>query len=175
MFLLPFRNPASPHCPFVSLSFLQVTEEGRQVEGVYVHYRPRRMLHVSSPSDVIPMVDSLSSSVISHDVYSGHRQVRGNHPHLHPHLGNDTTFSRDHPNSGGGQPGGGSSTTPWSTVTVMNAFASSYVLSRLSANTEYEVFLAPFSDTETGQPTALLTNVTFEAGEPGVWQRLNEE
>lgn len=130
----------------------QVTEEGRHVEGVYVHYRPRRVLHMSPNADVTPMMDSLSSSVISHDLFSGHTGRGGN---IYP-SGKSVLSSTSDDSFG--------STAPWSTVTVMNAFASSYVLSRLSSNTEYEVFLAPFSDTETGQPTALLTNVTFESG-----------
>ncbi|KAF2367059.1 Fibronectin type III [Trinorchestia longiramus] len=129
----------------------RVTEEGRQVEGVYVHYRPRRVLHLTSPTgDLGPVVDSLSSSVISRDHFKG----VSNRGLLNHSTAFDTNSSMK-------------SNQSWSTVTVMNAFASSYVLSRLSANTEYEVFLAPFSDTETGQPTALLTNITFENAPSG--------
>ena len=139
--------------------YLQVTEEGRQVEGVYVHYRPGRILHMSTPSVAPPLVDSLSSSTLLHSGVNG--------VGLH-NLHNYQTNSKD---SGEvSSPGLSNSTaemmlSPWSTVTVMNAFASSYMLSNLSANTEYEVFLEPFSDTETGQPTALLTNQTLENGE----------
>lgn len=131
----------------------KVTEEGRHVEGVYVHYRPRRILHLSSSASVKSVVDSLSSSVISHDLFSGHLMHGQNFNSFHPHNNDSATNSYLDLES-----------SPWSTVTVMNAFASSYVLSRLSPNTEYEVFLAPFSNTETGQPTALLTNITFETG-----------
>ena len=123
-----------------------MTEEGREVEGVYVHYRPKQVLHMNSP-----LVDSLSSStLIDHD-----RRMRNNH--YSTAISNSTQKHVSPVEET-------SPASPWSTVTVMNAFASSYVLSKLSANTEYEVFLEPFSDTETGQPTALLNNVTFEAG-----------
>ncbi|XP_047739528.1 protein sax-3 isoform X2 [Hyalella azteca] len=127
----------------------RVTEEGRLVEGVYVHYRPRRVLHMSPPQET-SQVDSLSSSVISRDHFTG----ASNHRHVNHSIAvaTDASLRSNH---------------SWSTVTVMNAFASSYVLSRLSPNTEYEVFLAPFSDTETGQPTALLTNITFENAPAG--------
>ncbi|XP_069939471.1 protein sax-3-like isoform X2 [Cherax quadricarinatus] len=50
---------------------------------------------------------------------------------------------------------------PWDTVTVMNAGASSYVLTRLTPNTEYEVFLVPFVRTEEGLPTELRVNTTL--------------
>ena len=127
-----------------------MTEEGRQVEGVYVHYRPRRILHISQ---IAPVVDSLSS-----------RAMTNNDIHTRLPQSPAETVMNKSPHSDSSSGGTADDTKFWSTVTVMNAFASSYVLSKLLANTEYEVFLAPFSDTETGQPTALLTNVTSETG-----------
>ncbi|XP_037789931.1 roundabout homolog 1-like [Penaeus monodon] len=56
---------------------------------------------------------------------------------------------------------------PWDTVTVMNAGASSYVLTRLIPNTEYEVFLVPFVRTEEGFPTALRVNTTHQDAPAG--------
>lgn len=47
----------------------------------------------------------------------------------------------------------------------MNAGASSYVLTRLTPNTEYEVFLVPFVRTEEGLPTHLRVNTTLPDGE----------
>nr|XP_045610219.1 roundabout homolog 1-like [Procambarus clarkii] len=55
----------------------------------------------------------------------------------------------------------------------MNAGASSYVLTRLAPNTEYEVFLVPFVRTEEGLPTELRVNTTLPDAPAGPPQEVS--
>ncbi|XP_076043919.1 roundabout homolog 2-like [Oratosquilla oratoria] len=142
----------------------QVTEEGRSVEGLYVHYRPRPS-HLRS---LITRYGELSTPSPPYKLEMAHMPQR------------DTSFGvafsgirKDAVTDSGpsevAEGVGDAHYVPWGTVTVMNAGASSYVLTKLRPNTEYEVFLVPFANTDEGFPTALKSNTTLQdvpAGSP---------
>ncbi|XP_064079407.1 LOW QUALITY PROTEIN: roundabout homolog 1-like [Macrobrachium nipponense] len=131
----------------------QVTDEGTSIEGVYVHIRPRRhlhALHLSPQVEHSPYSSSSSSSSPSTP-------------------SSDDASSSSSSSSSGGHSSSSSSEDyiPWATVTVMNAGASSYVLTRLTPNTEYEVFLVPFVRSDEGFPTQLRVNMTLQDAPAG--------
>ena len=108
----------------LSFSLLQVTNEGRLIDGLYVHYRP-----------------------IWRPVHALH--LRATTPFYQPRWGSAKE---------------GEEYVPWSTVTVLNSGASSYVLTRLEPNSLYQIFLVPFRGANSGAPSAMLSNATEQEG-----------